>query len=69
MNEYVCIEKCFFNNFLCEEGVVVVADDKDMKDNHCFKKVTNKKTAKSEDKVDSVNAEDILKQVALKKEQ
>lgn len=51
MNEYVCLCKCFFNNFLYDEGVVVVATEKEMEGNPCFKKVgePSKKKAKKND--------------------
>jgi len=46
--EYQCIKRCFFNNSLHEVGVVVIADDKDMKGNPCFKKVPSKKPETAE---------------------
>ncbi len=65
MSEYVCTTKCYFNDMLFQEGAVVVAEDKDMKDNPCFMKVSGKK--KSEDKTSPV--EEAMKQVVLTKEQ
>lgn len=51
MNEYVCLIKCFYNNFLYNEGDVVVATDNEMKTNPCFKKTgeSSKKKAKKND--------------------
>jgi len=43
IGEYKCLIKCYFNNSLHEEGAVVIADDKDMKGNPCFKKLPSKK--------------------------
>jgi len=43
MAEFVCTVKCFYNNALMEEGAVVIADEKEMKGNPCFKKVKEEK--------------------------
>lgn len=48
MDKYICIEKCFYGNGLREVGSVVVADEKDMKGNPCFKKAPSEKPEKVE---------------------